>query len=196
MLLTAFSRALSNRFHSTATTRKKFGIIVTADMRRFIGYRDYLGNMSNWGIFKLGRLPLSRQAELLEDVARATSRWKKNLCGLGNFLFNIAFLKCNNDRSIRLIARKFIPAGPAPKACRIVFTNLGLLNREKIDFGDGPCLNAYMIPPIGNPPLFITGASGFDGKLFISMGYWTGSMSAETIADLTEEIDRELNRLE
>ena len=196
ILLTAFSRALSNQFESTQTTGKKLGIIVTSDMRKFIGCDDYLGNMSNWGILKLGKIPLSRKAEFIEDVVRSTRRWKKKLCGLGNFLFNLAILQCNTDRSIRFITRKFITAGPVSKACRIVFTNLGKLDREKLDFGNGPCLNGYILPPIGFPPLFIAGASGFAGKLSISMGYLTGSLSDNAIADLTDEIDRELRILE
>lgn len=196
IFLTAFSRALSNFFYSATTTEKQFGIIVTSDMRKYIKGANFLGNLSNWRILKLGRLPLDSQNDLLNNVAGITSRWKKNLTGLGNFLFNMAFLKCNDDRSIRFLVRKFVSLNSTAKVCRIGLTNLGLLARNKIDFGGGPCLDAYMYPPVGIPPLLIAGLSGCADTLCFSIGYLSGSISADTMDSLFKTIDQELSGLE
>ena len=196
LFLAAFSRALSSCFHSAANIGKQFGIIVTSDMRRYISRETFLSNLSNWRILKLGRLPLCRRSDFLNNVVRVTRRWKKNLTGLGNFLFNMAFLKCNDYRSIRFLIRTLVSLNPTAKVCRIGFTNLGLLDRNKIDFGEGPCLNAYMYPPVGIPPLLIAGLSGCADSLCLSIGYLNGSISTDTMNSLVEMIDQELYHLE
>ena len=142
------------------------------------------------------RRDLSRQIDLLNNVVRITSRWKKNLTGLGNFLFNMALLNSIGERSIRFIVRKFATLNPTAKVCRIGLTNLGLLARNKIDFGVGPCLNAFMYPPIGIPPLLLAGLSGCADNLCLSIGYLTGSISTDTMDRLVKRIDQELHMLE
>jgi len=196
IFLAAFSRALSNYFHSAANTGKQFGIIVTSDMRRYISSKNFLSNLISWRILKLGRLPLGKQNDFLNDVARITRRWKKSLAGLGNFLFNMAFLRCNDYRSVRFLVKTFVNLNPTTKVCRIGFTNLGLLVRNKIDFGGGPCFNAYMYPPVGIPPILIAGLSGCADSLCFSIGYLNGSISTDTMNSVVKMIDQELYQLE
>lgn len=196
ILLTVFISALSNCFSSTSDFGKQFGVIITSDMRKFIDWERSLCNLSNWRILKLGILPLCGRSELLNKVVRSTIRWKKNMLGLGNFLFNMIFLKCLSRRSIRFLVNRLIKSDPQAKVCRIGLTNFGLLEPKKINFGDGPCSNAFMLPPIGKPPLLIAGASGCSEKLYISIGYKTGSFSTDAMNKLIEEIDKELYLLE
>jgi NRPS condensation-like uncharacterized protein len=196
ILLTAFSRALSNCFAAPTNIGKQFGVIVTADMRGYIDWERSLCTLSNTRILKLGTLPLRGRSDLLDDVIRLTTQWKKNLAGLGNFLFNMIFLKCNSGRSIRFLVNKLIKRDQQAKVCRIVFTNLGLLDPKKIDFGDGPCSNAFILPAIGTPPYLIAGASGCADKICFSIGYKSGSLPTDSINKLIDELDRELYLLE
>lgn len=196
LFLTAYGKALNNCFGSTDDIGKQLGVIVTSDMRKYISSRKHLCNLSNWRVYRLGTLPLGDHKDLLNNIVRLTTKWKNNLHGLGNFLFNMAFLKCNNERSIQYITKKFITRETSAKACRIGLTNLGLLIQSKIDFGGGPCTDAFMYPPIGVPPLLLAGVSGCADKLFLSIGYMTGSMPTDTIELLVEEIDQQLYLME
>jgi NRPS condensation-like uncharacterized protein len=196
ILLTAFSRALSNCFASRTNFGKQIGVIVTSDLRKYIDWERSLCNLSNARVLKLGTLPLRGHIELLEDVIRLTIRWKKNLTGLGNFLFNKVFLKCLSGRSIRFLVNKLSRRDQHAKVCRIVLTNFGLLDPTKIDFGDGPCSNAFILPAIGTPPFLVAGASGCADKICFSIGYRTGSLSADTMNKLIKEFDNELYLLE
>ena len=196
ILLTAFISALSNCFSTVSDFGKQFGVIITSDMRRFIDWEKNLCNLSNWRILKIGTLPLCGRGELLNKVVSSTIRWKRNMLGLGNFLFNMIFLKCQSGRSIQFLASRLFNSDPQSKVCRIGLTNFGLLDEKKIDFGDGPCSNAFMLPPIGAPPLFLAGASGCAEKICLSIGYKIGSLPTDAMNKLIEEIDKELYFLE
>jgi hypothetical protein len=111
-------------------------------------------------------------------------------------MFNMAFLQLLSERMVRLLVRKFMSQSLYAKICKIGFFNLGSIDERKLDFGYGPCRNAFFLPPTGDPPLLLGCVSGCGGKIFMGIGYRPNAISPEVIDTILDEIDGELKLLE
>ena len=76
--------------------------------------------------------------------------------------------------------------------CSPTISNLGLLSKSLIQFGKNVVTEAYVLPPVVRAPGFLLVASGYNGILTLSVGYYKGSVYRWYIKKLLDKIKNEL----
>jgi NRPS condensation-like uncharacterized protein len=72
------------------------------------------------------------------------------------------------------------------------FTNMGIIDDNRLDFGTINVVDAYLVPPIVYPPVFGYGVSGFSDSLTFSCGYCSPGFTTETIEAFFQNLESEL----
>lgn len=196
LLVTAFSRALEACFGGAAGQPGRVGLVITSDLRQWLGPEEHLSNLSNLRVLPVGARPLPGPEALVLEVARRTARWKRNLAGLGHGLSVAPTLALLPHAASRWLIRTLMGPMALRRGCAVALTNMGLISEERLDFGAGPCLDARVDAPVGLPPALIAGATGCAGRLTVGVGYRPLALPAADVGSLLEALDRELARLE
>jgi NRPS condensation-like uncharacterized protein len=204
LLLTAFTRAVVNCFPQYSANRH-LSVYVTSDLRKHIPPEEHLTNLSHMRVLQLGRGPWPERAtDHLHHVALRTRQWKAEGSGLGPGLAHYCLAApLLPDGLVRWAARR--SAGPADSLverqlrnlrCRLVLTNIGQLDQERLDFGQGPCRAAHIDPPVGLPPGLVTAATGYRGRVTFSMAYCHPALADGDVKRLLNSFDDEMKALE
>jgi len=91
-------------------------------------------------------------------------------------------------RFVRFLFSRMIASGNMPPA----LTNMGIIDEAKLDFGAPELASAVICVPVNQPPLFVTGLSGFRGSLTMSCGFYESALPADRVELLYRRIDSEL----
>lgn len=92
---------------------------------------------------------------------------------------------------MREYLRHSIESGRTPP----VFTNMGLLDAARLDFGEPGLRAAWMVLPLFRPPATGCGLSGFKGSLTLTQGFSGGPAVAARVEAWHRAFDQELDLL-
>ncbi len=196
VLVAAYTRALASRFGDAPRQKNRVALFVSTDLRKFIPDEDRLCNLSSMKVLDFGALPLPEPAEHLRRVGEAFRRWKRRLTGLGFAVLLFPAAALTPAWIAHRLTVAFFGLGARMGACPQMLTNMGVIDEQRVDFGDGPCLEAWLVAPVARRPVLVAGASGCAGAVHLSVGYQESEVPAETIATLLETVDEELAALE
>lgn len=191
----ALSRAVEACFPEANPAGARVRLVVTTDLRR---YEDQPRDVSNFSALRplcVGKTPLPPPEEHVAGVVRATRRWKRGLTGLLPGALAILPLPLLPDAWSRWLFLRalgiLIGTGGS-----VSLTNIGPIEASLLDFGDGPCLAARVLPPVARPPLLICALSGCAGALDLSISFRDRALSPEAARRLASAFDGEMASLE
>ena len=196
ILLSAYARSLERSFAGTPGQKEKLALAITSDQRKHIVPEEHLCNFSTLRPFPIGRLPLPDPTELLPRIAEGTAAWKSRGSGLGVSISALAWPGMLPHGLTRWFFAKAFSFVRRRWGCSVGLTNMGPIDGDRIDFGDGPCLAARLTPPVGRPPMLVTGATGCAGAVDFTLCYLSPTLGAAEAKGLIETMDGELTRLE
>jgi len=195
LALCAWSRAVAGSFPEANPPGRDAMVVVTTDLRRFeFRRRDDVSNYSDLRPIFLGRTPLPEPEEQLQEVVRASRRWKRGLTGLLVSCGVISPLVLIPDGVLRALLVRGLGLLTGGGPCTAL-TNIGPIDAERLDFGDGPCLAARVSAPIGRPPLLLSALTGCAGALDLTIAYRDAAFAPEQARRLAEAFDLELRSL-
>lgn len=193
LLLTAFAHGLQEM---PGGPHHEINLVVTADLRQLLDQPDHVENLSSIHSLRLGTRPLPTATEMVSGVRAITRRWKRTGLGLATAVYSVALAAILPARWLSRMVGKLVVSGPPADVSRIVMTNMGRLDPERLDFGAGPCTAAYILPPLGYAPTLIAGATGCCGAVDLSVAYQEPALARDVVVGLLESVDRELRALE
>lgn len=175
-----------------ATLNRQLPIQFTIDMRRFLpaAATAPLANLSGSAHVWLQRQRENNFETTLNAASKALTNAKRSLPGLGNALLSESLLRISYPLTEKLVhhaIRRSLATGKANP----ILSNFGILDENKLKFGDKEVTCAYMAGPSLVPPNFMMAASAFRGKLTIStglIGVETGNHPLAELPDAMLEI--------
>jgi NRPS condensation-like uncharacterized protein len=76
--------------------------------------------------------------------------------------------------------------------CSPGLSNVGIISKSLIKFGENVVTEAYFIPPVVRAPGFLLVASSYNGIMTLAAGYYEGSISRRYLEKLLNKIKDEL----
>ncbi len=169
LLLAAFGRALESTYGAVEGQGARISCIVTSDLRKLLPDDDHINNFAELRFIPLGVMPLAPPEENLRRVARWTQRWKQGSRGLASAMLH-ALMSLLLPASVgRWLLSTMLGLAWRAKGTKICLTNIGPIDEERLDFGDGPCLDARMTLPAAQAPGFFAAATGCAGSVTVSV---------------------------
>jgi len=193
LLVTAFARALDGCFEIKSS--RELNLVCTADLRQIVPSADEVENLSSIHTLRMGRRPLPPARELLARTVALTRRWKRGHVGYGFALFAVFMAVLTPGGMLRRLIAHMVQHGPPQRLGPVVFTNMGRLDPDRLDFGGGPCEHAYILPPIGHPPVLIAAATGCGGAVDVTVAYREPALGSEQVQALLAAVDAEIDAL-
>lgn len=196
IMVAAFLRSLHEILRPAFNVPMRLG--TTVDLRRYLPNRKALGICNLSGVFKLnfGTKLGESIRETVQLVHDRMQEHKADYLGLGDsryFMFGElvphpwavwAFHKVKRLNQM-LSTKEVSPA----------LTNMGIISREQVNFGDAPVVDAFLTPPLVLPPLFLIGLSGFEESLTASLGFCESGIPQSTVVDLLNNVESQLAKL-
>jgi len=188
ILLCAFSSAVYKSFYHVDNQINIMRLYITSDLRKYVPQESYIGNLSMNTTIDTEDMSQFSPHQYLHYVSSQTRKWKQHYSGLGAAIMSNGILKILPDKIIRNLLKG--------AAASITFTNMGLLDNDKLSLGNTQCINARINPPLGLPPSFIAGATGFEDTITFCYGYWASAFKHKNADMLMKEMDEQLSLLE
>jgi len=199
LILTAYYRAM---FEISKTPYNiPMDITTTIDLRRYLpnNKAEAIRNFSGGFVTRVERIKDEPFEETLSRIVNITANIKNGLPGLQNAIggecvekmsfFHInAFIKYVTQVSEMA---KFLSAFPI-LFCVPGLSNLGIISRDLIKFGDISVIDAYVLPPAISEPGILLLACTYNGILTLSTGYYKGSVLRRDMEGLLNKIKDEL----
>ncbi len=195
LILTAFYRAMFKI--SKPPYRVPMDIGLTVDLRRYLpdNKASAIRNFSGGIVLRVARLKDESFEGTLSRVVSLMNRKKsKNpgyQCATGaeraemmSFHQFLAFSKFISKASDAILKKCYY--------CSPGLSNLGLISKTLIKFGDHEVTEAYIIPPVIRMPGIMLVASSYNGILTFASGYYKGSVSKGNFEKLLNMIKSEL----
>jgi len=195
LIVTAFYRAMFKI--SRPPYRVPMDIGLTIDLRRYLpdNRASAIRNLSGGIVLRIARLKDEPFDGTLARVVSLMNRKKsKNpgyQCATGaehaevlNFYQFLAFAKFISKASDVFLRNCYF--------CSPGLSNVGIISKTLIKFGDSTVIDAYIIPPVIRMPGIMIVASSYNGKLTFATGYYKGSVRKENLEKLLDGIRREL----
>jgi NRPS condensation-like uncharacterized protein len=79
--------------------------------------------------------------------------------------------------------------------CAPVLSNVGIVSKALIKFGDKVVTDAYIIPPVVRSPGLLLMTSTYNGVLTLAAGYYQDSILRENVEKLLNKIKDELMKV-
>jgi len=166
---------------------------VPIDLRRYLhgGRAGAICNCSGQLYPVITREPDEDFYATLSRVSNVMNGFKENMPGVGSaiyvrmlLLFGFRIMKAGND----YLTRKWDAAGKG----FLYLSNLGVLSKEELDFGDVGLSDAYLVSPIMYPPGALLGVSSFKDTMAFTLGY-SGAEANRPVAErFLDLMEREL----
>jgi len=167
-------------------------LATTIDLRRYLpGERgEAICNLSGLEFTRFGPEPGDDFAATLDMVVRHTKRQKAFYIGLNNYVGLTPTTDRLKFETVLKIFDSILERGMRVGNLAHSITNMGPIKVEDVTFGEAKPLRAFLLPPPGFPPNFLSGVSGYDGSLTIAVG--THPDLAETLSDFLDAMLAEL----
>ena len=190
ILVTSAARAMVTCF---ATPKdRRVGFISTSDLRRLLPPEDLLCNLSNLRALDVGRLPLPPPEAHLMRVHEKTSAWKQNGRSLFASVLGASLASILPDILVRQVLWGLLTFLMHPGGLRSGFTNIGEMDASRMDFGTGPAMDGWIVPPCAHSPIFISGASGCAGNVHFTVPFWDEAWPEAGVRAFLAEVEREV----
>jgi NRPS condensation-like uncharacterized protein len=170
-------------------------LVVTADLRRNLPAETspVIANLSGWVLTTLGKKLGTTFYDTCHYVHQCMNIQKTDHLGLGLFpvlaLLDWLLPLSWEVKGFAHISAKATRQGfVAPS-----FTNMGIIDAKRLDFGTVTVEDAYLIPPIVYPPVFGFGVSSYCDSLTFSCGYCSPGFTTETIKIFFHNLESELH---
>lgn len=170
---------------------------LTMDLRRYLpdNKAQAIRNLSGGTILRLPRIhgesfdgTLSRVVDLMNRKKNANSGYQ---CATGAeraeifpFHLFLAFSK--------LVSKSSEFLSQLSTFCSPGLSNVGLISKSLIKFGEHEVTDAYFIPPVIRAPGLMLVASSYNGIMTLATGYYKGSIDRKFLERLLNKIKREL----
>lgn len=195
VILTAFYRAMFKLCQTPPGIPMDMG--VTVDLRRYLpdNKAEAIRNFSGGVILQIARLIGEPFEVTLSRVSAAMAR-KKNRnpgyeCATGaERAEKLSFRQALTY--FRFISKLSEFTSNYCFYCSPGLSNLGLLSRSLLRFGDTVVTDAYIIPPVIRAPGLMLVASSYNGTLTLATGYYKGSVNRRHMEKLLNKIMNEL----
>ncbi|NHJ84070.1 MAG: hypothetical protein FK734_01325 [Asgard group archaeon] len=195
MVLTAFYRSvfkLLNIKHNEPLVT-----VVTINLRMYLqdkkGYS--ICNLSSSAYPRIAYVPNENFAETLSRVHKEMNFRKKYAPGIGPAFFIENVFRMPFSRVVNSIRKRY-EKDLKRKATHPVFTNVGLMRTQDIDFGSINAVDGYIMTPIMKSPGFIFGLVTFNETMSINAGFYKGSYDKKTFETFFDNISDELLSIE
>ncbi len=195
LILTAFYRAMFKISQPPYHVPMDIGL--TVDLRRYLpdNKASAIRNLSGGIVLRIARLKDEPFYGTLSRVVSLMNHKKKNnpgyQCATGaehaemiNFYQFLAFSKFISKASDVILKKCFY--------CSPGLSNVGIISKNLIKFGDNVVTDAYIIPPVIRMPGIMLVASSYNGILTFATGYYKGSVSRGNLEKLLNKIKSEL----
>lgn len=195
LILTAFYRAMFKL--SRPPYRIPMDLGLTVDLRRYLpdNKASAIRNLSGGIVLRIARLKdetfegtLSRVVSLMERKKNKNPGYQ---CATGaehaealNFYQFLAFSKFMAKASDVLLKKCYY--------CSPGLSNVGIISKELMKFGENTVTDAYIIPPVIRMPGIMLVASSYNGILTFAIGYYKGSVNKRNLEKLLNNIKNEL----
>ena len=194
ILTACIFRALYKIIQPDSDTPLRLG--VTVNLRRYIlgGQGEALANLSKMFLLNIGCHIGDTLQETISLVHDHMKIHKENYIGLDinkNSIFSVQWLPvplAHIFHNFILRLNRFI----GPKNIPPWFTNMGLLDRKDMEFGEIKTTDVFMTAPIVYAPFLAIGATGFSNSITISIGFCKTSHDGEKITNLLDTIEKEI----
>ena len=179
IMLASFLRSLTTV--ANWDHKSQLRLAVTVDLRRYMpdGREGGICNLSGLEILHIGTDLGDTFDHTLDRVASFMRYRKARWIGLSDYIglqpLNLIFPYAPAKKVIPGFMRFMMSVGNSPSC----FTNMGVINGEKISF-DKPPVEAVLLPPVNHPPQVILCFSSYNGSLTISSGVWTSCKTQVT----------------
>lgn len=195
LILTAFYRAMFQLSRPPYHVPMDLGL--TVDLRRYLpdNKASAIRNLSGGIVLRIARRKEEPFEGTLSRVVSLMNRKKgKNpgyQCATGaehaemlSFYQFLAFSKFISKVSDTVLKKCFY--------CSPGLSNVGIISKALLKFGDKLVTDAYIIPPVIRMPGIMLVASSYNGILTFAIGYYKGSVSKGIFEKLLNGIKREL----
>lgn len=191
VLLTAFWRALFDLLDPNVGTL--FPIRVPVSLRRYLpaGHppvlRNFFGNVQP----AIRRARGEAFAETLERVLQAIAPLKADRPGLAMVPFRRALFTLGYAPG-QWAATRTIDRAVREGHSGLVFSNVGVLDSERLSFGDVPVIGAFILGPIAFAPSFCLAATTYQSAMTLSAGFSCAKTQRPLVEELLDRIAAEL----
>lgn len=195
LILTAFYRAMFELSQPPYGVPMDIGL--TVDLRRFLpdNKAEAIRNLSGGIVLRVARLPGEPFEGTLSRVVSVMNRKKDHnpgyQCATGaeraeklNFHYFLAFSKFLSQVSKIMSQNCFF--------CSPGLSNVGIISKSLIRFGENVVTEAYFIPPVVLVPGLLLVASSYNGIMTLATGYYKGSICRKYLEKLLNKIKDEL----
>lgn len=195
LILTAFYRAMFK------LTKPPYGVPMdiglTIDLRRYLpeNKAGAIRNLSGGIVLRIARIMGEPFEGTLSRVVALMNRKKSHnpgyQCATGaermemfSFQMFLAYSKFLSKVSGVLSQYSFF--------CSPGLSNVGIISKSLIKFGENVVTDAYIIPPVILAPGLMIVASSYNGILTFAIGYYKGSINSRHLEKLLNKIKSEL----
>ncbi|MEW5734576.1 MAG: hypothetical protein AB1921_06960 [Thermodesulfobacteriota bacterium] len=192
LMLAAYLRALTQE--TGWKPGRALRIMGTVDVRRYLPGHALPGmaNLSSMYCLNLEYILGDDFSQTLVRVKTLMDKAKENFLGLplmvgGMMLIGLlpAGLKMPAVAGPLLVGGKKDNFPPG-------YTNLGVLEPDRLSFEGERPVQAFCVTPAARPPFFVLGFSGFSGTLTVSAGTFSSAMPAGRVESLVDRMGQEL----
>jgi NRPS condensation-like uncharacterized protein len=171
---------------------------MTVDLSRYLpeGRREAITNLAALFLLHLGPKLGETLAETIAIVHRQIKRSKENYMGLEltkTVIFGCRWLPIPWRRwLVGYIAKLNRRLGPQEVPPWL--TNMGVMLAQDLRFGTVAVRDAFLTAPIGFPPFFVVGITGFEESLTFSIGFCPNSTNQHQVENLLDLVENLLCR--
>lgn len=191
-LLAAYFRSIAKQaiYMEPRTIDKAIGI--TVDLRRYLPNRT-TGTLCNLSAMEMPAIEMdendSFEATLIK-VKQAMDTIKDNKPGLSSAVGMERMASMPLSSAKAMFGSQVELAKQAQMALPLL-TNLGIISKSSIHFGEAEVVESYMTAPMMYSPFFSVGASSYQNTLTLSVGYHTPAISEEAVSRLLDDMINE-----
>jgi len=192
IIATAVLKSLDK--HVKVTEGRAMRIRQTFDLRRYLpdGKADAICHLSSLFYPSIER-------KVHENFDQTLYKVKKDIDGLKRDHYSLLLLWCNR-LSLKFapffmkkyIMQKTLSIGYKNQKMPVGCTNMGIINKESLNFGDITLLSAELVVCASKTPEFSIGVSGFSDTLIFSSGFYESAVTKSNVEEFFKRIDAEL----
>lgn len=193
IITTAYFRALSHFtvYAEPCTAERMIGI--TIDLRRYLPNRT-TGAVCNLSGMEMPVIKMEDNEtfnQTLGRVKQSMDKIKSQNPGLSSAAGMELLANMKLSAVKEMYKQQYEQALKMGMALPLL-TNFGIIANEPIQFGDLQAEDGYMTSPIMYAPFFTLGASSFNGRLTLTIGYHSPDTSEELVEKFLDSVVNEL----
>ncbi len=173
-------------------------LVTTADLRRYLPTKraGAVCNLSGLVYLNMTRKPGAAFNVTLSEIRDRMNFVKGDFIGLGQHPLFVIPSKILPAEWNRLLGnRMFRQSLSIGKNITHAFTNMGIIDTERLAFGDTKVSNAFLTAPVVFSPFFLIGLSGFGESLTMSAGFCDIAINKPVVEHILSLIESELQQI-